>query len=46
MGTLAALLLLFFWIKRFLSDRPSRTARLWRAIWRRSASVREAPPAP
>ncbi|MCA3219714.1 MAG: magnesium transporter CorA family protein [Burkholderiales bacterium] len=46
MGTLAALLLLFFWVKRFLSDRPSRTARFWRAIWRRSASVREEPRAP
>ncbi len=35
MAGLAALLLLFFWIKRFLSDEPSRTARWWRRIWRR-----------
>jgi Mg2+ and Co2+ transporter CorA len=46
MGTLAALLLLFFWIKRFLSDQPSRTARFWRALWRRNAGVREEPRAP
>lgn len=35
MGSLAAVLLAFFWTRRFLSDRPSRTARLWRAVWRR-----------
>jgi Mg2+ and Co2+ transporter CorA len=35
MGLLAALLLLFFWARRLMSDRPSRTLRWWRAIWRR-----------
>ena len=46
MATLAALLLLFFWVKRFTSDEPSRSARLWRAIWRRGARIREQPRAP
>jgi hypothetical protein len=35
MGALAAVLLALFWTRRFLSDQPSRTARLWRALWRR-----------
>jgi magnesium transporter len=35
MGLLAALLLLFFWTRRLMSDSPSRTARWWRALWRR-----------
>jgi Mg2+ and Co2+ transporter CorA len=46
MAGLAALLLLFFWVKRFLSDQPSRTTRIWRAIVRRGTRVREEPRAP
>ncbi len=46
MAALAALLLLFFWVKRFLSDQPSRTARTWRALIRRGTRVREEPRAP
>lgn len=35
MALLAAVMLLIFWVRRFMSDAPSRTMRWWRRLWRR-----------